>query len=357
MDLLNVHDFEKAAKLLLSQGAYGYYVSGAGDEKTLHNNRLAFDRILLKNRILANHPQHDLQVTLFGKKSSMPIFIAPSAGHQMAHQEGEVATARAAHYHKTTMILSTLSNLPLEEVRTATSSPLWFQLYIYKDRALTESLVRRIEKAGYEALVLTADAPYLGRRERDLRNDFHLPTHLTFSNALDLAIQIDSHQSFSDYFNTLIADDLSWKDVVWLRSITSLPLIIKGITHPQDAKIALSEGVDGIICSNHGGRQLDSQIATIQALPDIMAVVENNMPVLIDGGIRHGTDIFKALALGASAVLIGRPILWGLAVDGEHGVNQVLTLLKNELSQVMGLCGFDCIADVQLRGKDNLYFL
>jgi 4-hydroxymandelate oxidase len=283
----------------------------------------------------------------------MPVLIAPTAFHRMAHPDGERATARAAGQAGTIMTLSTLSNTPLEEVAAVATAPQWFQLYVYRDRAATEALVRRVEVAGFRALVLTVDAPLLGRRERDVRNRFRLPPGLTIAS-LDFAGKEDLPHPTADsglaaYFASLLDPSLTWRDVDWLRTITALPIVIKGIVHPNDARLAVEHGARGVIVSNHGGRQLDTAPATIEVLPEIADAVSGEIEVLLDGGVRRGIDVVKALALGARAVLIGRPILWGLAVDGEAGVARVLELLRDELDLAMALAGTPTVADV---GRD-----
>lgn len=350
MDAVNVFDFEKLAREKLPQMAYDYYASGAHDEITLRENHAAYDRIRLAYRVLVDVSRRDLSTRVLGARVSMPILIAPTAFHRMAHPEGEVATVRAAGAAETIMVLSTLSNTSVEEVMAAAGGPVWFQLYVYRDRGASEALVRRVEAAGCSALVLTVDAPLLGRRERDVRNRFRLPEGLSVKNMLpaglgDLPKEVlDS--GLAAYFATLIDPALTWQDVDWLRRITQLPIVIKGIVRADDALRAIEHGAAGIVVSNHGGRQLDTSPATIDALPKIADAVAGRIDVLLDGGIRRGTDAIKALALGAKAVLIGRPVLWGLTAGGVDGVHQVLDILRGELDLAMALCGTAAIEQV-----------
>ncbi len=343
MEPINIFDFETLAREKLPQMAYDYYASGAHDEITLRENHTAYDRIRLMYRVLVDVSRRDLSTIVLGQRASMPILIAPTAFHRMAHPDGEVATARAAGAAGTIMLLSTLSNSSVEEVMAAASGPIWFQLYVYKDRGATQALVERVEAAGCSALALTVDAPLLGRRERDVRNRFQLPQGLSVKNMLPAGLGelpkelLDS--GLAAYFATLLDPALTWRDIEWLRSITKLPLIIKGIVRADDAVRAVEHGADGIVVSNHGGRQLDTSPATIEVLPEIAEAVAGRIEVLIDGGVRRGTDVVKAIALGARAVLVGRPILWGLTVDGENGVRQVLEILRGELDLAMALCG------------------
>jgi 4-hydroxymandelate oxidase len=248
------------------------------------------------------------------------------------------------------MCCSTISSISLEEVAAASAGPLWFQLYVYRDREVTRDLVSRAEAAGFRALVLTVDTPHLGRRERDARNRFALPPDIIISNlepyARAQATRWDGPATFTDYIHKQLDSSLTWESVAWLRSMTRLPLVIKGILTAEDAALARDHGAAGVIVSNHGGRQLDGAIASIDALPDIVDGLSGLMPVLMDGGIRRGTDVLKALALGASAVLIGRPYLWGLAADGETGVRRVLDLLRAELELAMGLAGCPSLAAI-----------
>lgn len=353
MEPVNVFDFETLAREKLPQIAYDYYASGAYDEITLRENHAAYDRIQLLYRVLVGVDRRNLATTVFGQRVAMPILIAPTAFHCMAHPQGEIATVRAAGAAKTIMILSTLSNTAVEDVMAAASGPVWFQLYIYRDRGATEALVRRVEAAGCSALAVTVDAPFLGRRERDVRNRFQLPPGLSVKNMLpagmaDLPQQI-ADSGLAAYFAALFDQALTWKDIEWLRSITHLPVLVKGIVRPDDALRAVEHGVAGIIVSNHGGRQLDTSPATIRVLPGIAEAVAGRVDVLIDGGVRRGTDVIKAIALGAKAVLLGRPILWGLAADGERGVSQVLEILRTELDLAMALCGCRSVDDI---GRD-----
>lgn len=343
MELINTFDFEAAARERLDRMAFDYYASGAHDEITLAENHAAYDRLRLRYRVLRGTGERDLATPLLGSRLAMPILAAPTAFQRMAHPDGELATARACGAAGTAMILSTLSTTPLEQVTAAADGPVWFQLYFYRDRPTTAELVARAAEAGCEALVVTVDAPLLGTRERDVRNRFHLPEGLSLENLTaegTRGIQrTEEGSGLAAYVATLLYPDLDWDDVAWLRSITELPVLLKGIVHPEDARLAVEHGASGLVVSNHGGRQLDTAIATVEALPAVAEAVAGRVPVLVDGGIRRGTDVVKALALGADAVAVGRPILWGLAVDGEAGVSRVLGLLRDELDLALALCG------------------
>lgn len=356
--LINIKDFQREAKEKLPQMFYDYYASGANDEVTLSENSEAYGRIKLRYRIMVDVSKRDMSVSILGQKASMPILVAPTAFHGLASPEAEIATVKAASKAQTLMVLSTLSNTTLEDVGKESSVPLFFQLYVYKDRSATAALVTRAEEAGYKAIAVTADAPILGTRERDIRNDFRLPDGLSIKNMTAAQLEKmsqDSGSGLGNYFAASIDPSLSWKDVEWLKSITKLPVLVKGVVHPEDAKIALQSGADGVVVSNHGGRQLDTSPATIETLPDVAEAMDGRGTLLADGGIRRGTDVFKALALGAEAVLIGRPILWGLAVRGEEGANQVLEILRAELDKAMMLCGFRSVDEVRRKGKGILF--
>ncbi len=349
---LNLQELEALAKSRMEPTAWDYYASGADDELTLRDNRDAFARLRLYYRVLVNVSRRDLSTSVLGAPVSMPILVAPTAAHGLAHPEGEIATARAAGAAGTALILSTLSTTPVEEVALAASGPLWFQLYVYRDRAVTRAMVERVEAAGCSALVLTVDAPLLGRRERDVRNRFRFPDGMVLANLLPAGLERFPEadgSGLASYVASLLDPSLSWNDVAWLRSITKLPVLIKGIVRADDAARAISAGAAGVIVSNHGGRQLDTAPATIDALPPIVQAVDGRGDVLLDGGIRRGTDVVKALALGARAVLLGRPILWGLAAGGEEGVARALQLIRDELDLAMALCGCPTVADI---GRD-----
>ena len=344
---INLFEYELRARANLPRAAFDYYVSGAHDELTLVENRAAFDRIRLLYRVLVDVGQRDAATSVLGSRVSMPVLLAPTAFHRLAHPEGELATVRAAGRAGTIMILSSLSNTDVEDVCAAATGPVWFQLYVYRDRAATEGLVQRAEAAGCSAIVLTVDAPLLGCRERDVRNRFHLPEGLSVKNMLPAGYGEVAEQAGSGlaaYFASLIDPTLQWDDIAWLRSTTSLPIVLKGIVRADDAARAVRVGAAAIVVSNHGGRQLDGSIATIDALPAIADAVDGRIEILLDGAIRRGTDVVKALALGAKAVCVGRPVLWGLAAAGQAGVEHVLTLLRDELDLAMALCGAPAIS-------------
>ena len=348
--LINLQDMEEAARKCLPPMIFGYYASGADDEIMLRENRASYGRIALRPRVLAGVGERDLSTTVLGVSLPVPILIAPMAFQRLAHPDGELATARAASRAGWGMILSTLSTSPVEEVRGATTAPLWFQLYVFRDREMTRALVERAERAGCSALVLTVDTPVLGRRERDVRNHFHLPAHVSIAHTMPGGMQklpeLDNDSGLAAHAHRMLDSSLTWSDVAWLRSLTRLPVLLKGIVRADDARLAVENGAAGIIVSNHGGRQLDTTVAAIRALPDIADAVAGRAAILLDGGIRRGTDVIKALALGARAVLLGRPVLWGLAIDGEMGVTRVLEMLQAELDLAMALCGCRSIGDL-----------
>jgi 4-hydroxymandelate oxidase len=334
---LRIDDFEAAASERLPQMVYDYYAGGAGDELTLAENRRGFDRWLIRPRVLMGVGTPDPSTTLLGQPVPFPILLAPTAMQAMAHPGGEVATARAAASLGQVMVVSTISTMTLEDV-AATGVNGWFQLYIHRDRALTEELVLRAHRAGYGAIVLTVDAPYLGRRFRDERNRFAMPQGLELAN-LATALPKGAGSGLFAYFASELDPSLTWEDVAWVRSLSPLPLVIKGLLTTEDAELAVQAGAEGIVVSNHGGRQLDGAPASIDALPEVAETVAGRTEVYMDGGIRRGGDVLKALALGARAVMIGRPYLWGLSVAGEAGVRRVLELLRDELTLAMALAG------------------
>ena len=347
MKLLNLHEYEAAAKENLSPMAFDYYVGGSDDEVTLRDNVRAFDRYRLKNRVMRDISERDLSTTVLGQKLSMPVLVAPTAFHRMAHPEGEVATAKAAGEAGTAMMLSTLSTSSIEEVAAAATGPLWFQLYVYKDREETKNLVRRAEAAGYKAIVLTVDAQIWGVRERDVKNNFQLPDGLRIKNVIGAEDFPDTEGSgLAAYVTSLFDQTLSWQDLEWLVGITDLPVLVKGILNAEDAELAVQHGAAGIVVSNHGGRQLGAAPASVDVLSEIAEKVDGRVDIMMDGGVRRGTDVLKALALGAKAVAIGRPVLWGLAVDGQAGVERVLATLRNEIDLSLALCGATSPAEI-----------
>ena len=350
-ELVNVFDYEAAASEILPKLAYDYYRSGANDEITLHENHIAYERIKLKPRVLRDISKRDLTTTILGQTVSMPILVAPTAFHCLAHPEGEVATARAAGKAGTIMMLSTLSTSSIEDVMSEATGTVWFQLYVYKDREATLSLVQRAESAGCTAIALTVDAQVWGRRERDIRNRFRLPKGLSIKNLSPTGKeQFPKEQADSGlaaYVTWQFDQTLCWKDVEWLCAKAKVPVLLKGVLHPDDARLAIDHGAAGIIVSNHGARQLDTVPATIEVLPEIVDAVDGKLEVLIDGGIRRGTDVVKAIALGAKAVGVGRPLIWGLAVDGEQGAARILSILRKDFELAMRLCGCTTVEEIK----------
>jgi 4-hydroxymandelate oxidase len=353
--LVEIMDFEAIARERISHMAYDYYAGGANDEITLRDNRSAFDRIQLAPRMLVDVSKRDLSTTTLGMTISMPLMIAPTAFQRMAHPDGELATARAAAKQRIPMGLSTIASTSMEDVAQASREvdpdhARFYQLYVYKDRGVTRNLVQRAEAAGYKALALTVDTPTFGRRYHDVRNQFHLPPGITVANFESMNFEnldeVPGESGLVAYANSLFDPSLTWKDVEWLKSITSLPVLVKGVLRADDAQKAAASGVDGIIVSNHGGRQLDTVPATIEALPHIVEAVNGMTEIWLDGGVRRGTDILKAVALGAKVVLIGRPVLWGLAADGQAGVEHVLTILREEFDLAMMLSGCATVSDI-----------
>ena len=340
---VNVFEFESIARERMTASAYDYYAGGAEDEVTLAENVAAFRRIALRPRVLTGAGTISTATELFGMSLALPIGLAPTAFNKLGHPDGEIAAVRAAGAAGTFMCCSTISSTSLEDVSAAATGPLWFQLYVYRDREVTRDLVQRAEAAGCKALVLTVDTPRLGRRERNIRQPFNLPDGVAIRNLERYgtadAMRWSGSSSFTDYVHRLMDDGLTWESVQWLCSVSNLPVVIKGILAPADARLAYDHGAAGVIVSNHGGRQLDGAMATIDALPEIADVVDGRMPVLLDGGVRRGTDVLKAIAFGAHAVLIGRAYLWGLAADGQTGVSRVLEMLRSELELAMALAG------------------
>jgi isopentenyl diphosphate isomerase/L-lactate dehydrogenase-like FMN-dependent dehydrogenase len=341
---VRVDDFEPAARAILPQAIYDYFAGGAEDEAALAGNRAAFGRWRFRYRVLTGAADPDLSLELLGRQQAMPVQLSPAATQRMAHPDGELAAARAAAAAGVVYCLSTLSTASLEEVAgSAAEGQRWFQLYVFKDRGITSEMLDRVTAAGYQAIALTVDTPILGRRERDLRNAFGLPAGFQYENLLGPLARSGpadvGESALATYFSTQLDHALTWKDLEWLIGYTRLPVLVKGVVRADDARRCLAAGAGGIIVSNHGGRQLDYAIATLDALPGIVDAVGADIPVLLDGGVRRGTDVLKALALGARSVMIGRPYLWALAVGGEAGVRRLLDLLRQEISISMSLLG------------------
>jgi 4-hydroxymandelate oxidase len=347
--LLSVANYARAARDRLAVGVRDYFEGGALDEITLRENTAGWERLKLYYRVLASVGPREMSMSVLGQRISMPIVVAPTAFHRLACEEGEIATARAAKTAGTLFILSSLSNTAMEKVFAEAGSPRWFQLYIYKDRSITRELVQRAEAAGAEAIVLTVDAPGLGTRERDTRNSFRLPDGLAVENLAPLGkgtMPKVEGSGLAAYVRENFKSDLGFDDLDWLCGCTQLPVVVKGVCRGDDARRVAEHGARAVVVSNHGGRQLDTAPATCEVLPQVAEAVGDHCEVYVDGGIRRGSDVLKAIALGAGAVLIGRPILWGLAVDGEQGATNVLEILRRELDEAMLLCGCTRLTDV-----------
>jgi 4-hydroxymandelate oxidase len=346
---LNLHEYEAAARAVLSPMAWDYVAGGSGDEVTLRGNRAAFDRWRLLPRVLRGLREVSTATTVLSQDIALPVLIAPSGRHRLCHDEGERATACAARTAGTIYTMSTAATLTIEEVAPA-AGPWWFQLYVYRDRGFTRELVTRAAAGGASALVVTVDVPVRGRREAEERTRFAMPSGV--ATALLAAPEGTvvpggaNGNPVAAEINAVFDPALHWNDLEWLASLSPLPVLLKGILHPADAVRAIEYGIRAILVSNHGGRQLDSAVAALDALPAVVEAVAGRVEVLVDGGVRRGTDVLKALALGARAVLIGRPIHWGLAVDGEAGVRHVLELLRAELALDLMLCGVASPAEV-----------
>lgn len=357
-DIAAVADYEAYARRRLDDNAWAYLDGAAADELTRGWNRRSFDSLALLPRVMAEVAGGHCRTTLLGRELPSPILLAPIAWQKLFHPDGELATAYAASALGVGMVLSTLASSSLEEVAAAAGQggdgPRWFQLYLQPERSLNEELIRRAEAAGYEAIVFTVDAPLNGIRNREQRVGFHLPPGIEAVNlrrpldpedAEGLALRQRSlaekrkQRGPSTVFDDLMQHAPSWRDLEWLLATTRLPVVVKGVLHPDDAARAVDMGAAGIIVSNHGGRTLDTLPASLDALPAIAARLAGRVPIMLDGGIRRGTDIFKAIALGASAVLIGRAYIHALATAGPLGIAHVLRLLQDELEATMALCG------------------
>jgi 4-hydroxymandelate oxidase len=341
-----IEDFEEVARQRLDAMTYAYVAGGAGDEISLRRNRAAFDALLLKPRVLRDVSRIDTTVELFGRTLLSPILLAPAAYHRLLHPDGELATARGAGAAGVPLVVSSLSNATVEEIAAVATAPLWFQLYVQTDRAFTRDLVQRAEAAGCQAICITVDTPVLGSRRREIRAGFRLPEGLDRANLRGREGATAAHFDESGVYSAVLDAAMTWEAIDWVRGFAKVPILLKGILAPEDARLAVEHGVDGIVVSNHGARNLDTTPATIEALPHVAAAVGGRLPVLLDGGVRRGTDVVKALALGARAVLVGRPYLWALAAAGPQGVEKVVEMLRTELLAAMALCGLPSLAAI-----------
>lgn len=338
-DIVSLDEFEALARSAMSHMAYEYVASGAADEHTLRWNRERYDHLRLRPRVLVDVGVLDTAVSLFGKRLPHPLLLAPAAYQRAMHAEGELASVRGAGATQTPFVVSTATTTPVAELAAAATAPLWFQLYVQSDRAFTRDLVQLVEEAGCEALCVTVDTPTLGARDRMTRARFELPPGVATPHLYDVSSQRRG----------ILTPDrvtVTWTDIEWLRSITRVPVLLKGILDGGDAERAITSGAHGIVVSNHGARNLDTVPSTIEALPAVVERVAGRVPVLMDGGIRRGTDVLKALALGATAVMIGRPYCYGLAVGGAAGVQRVVEILLDELQLAMKLTGRPTIASI-----------
>ena len=345
-DPINLYDYEERAKLTLAHNDWDTIDAGAMDMFTTRRNRTAFEDLTLRPRFLRDITDRDISTTVMGEKISMPVMLAPAGSHMRAHPEGEVATARGAGMSDTLMMLSTSSNCSLEEVSEAATGPLWFQLY-HRGYDLTEMLVHRAEEAGFKAIVLTVDTPVPSPKERDLRNNTTRGHELGNFRGTGRASNEISGTDETPSWDVSQTAPLTWQELAWLRGLTQLPLILKGIRTAEDAHVAVESGVNGIQVSTHGGRQLDMTMGAIEMLPEIVDAANGHAEIYLDSGVRRGSDVIKALALGARAVAIGRPLFWGLAVDGANGVHGVLELMREEVDRALAYCGQTSVQDLE----------
>jgi 4-hydroxymandelate oxidase len=348
---------EAQARELIAPDAFDYFSAGAEDGATLRDNLAAWRRIRLLPHVLRDVSSVDTSTEILGSPMSLPILIAPMAAQRLAHADGEAAMARAAAETGTVMVVSTMATVRLEDVAEAGGEGRrWFQLYVHRERGITVDLLERARASGYEAIVLTVDVPVLSRRRKDEINRFELPEGVIMEN-VEASMASLHGSGLAEYSNVAFEPALTPDDIGWVRSISKLPVVVKGILRADDAVLAVDAGADAVVVSNHGGRQLDGAIASADALPAVADAIDGRVPVLVDGGIRGGYDVVKAIALGANAVLIGRPFLWGLALDGSAGAVAVMEELEGELKRSMALCGArsipelgrDLIADAWLR--------
>jgi len=352
-----IDDFESLAMQYMSPAAYEYVAGGAGADQTVIRNRTAFNRVSILPRVLQDVSRIDTRLVLFNNLLPFPILLAPTGYHKLVHAVGEMATVEGANESGALLVAAAFSTVSYQQMRSRSSQSMWFQLYVQKDRGFTRALVERVLAAGCEAICVTVDVPVNGPRDRELRAGFKLPVGMERANLSSLgpAIATGSHRPQGrNIYSATHAADVTWDDIDWLRSIIPKPLLVKGVMHPDDAAIAYNTGCDGIMLSNHGGRSLDTLVSTIEALPRMVERLQDRIPVILDGGIRRGIDVFKALALGAKAVMIGRPYMYGLAIGGSDGVSRVIEILRTELEMTMALAGCSTLAEVKKDRLDSL---
>jgi 4-hydroxymandelate oxidase len=343
----DVMQFEPLARPRLSQMAYDYVRSGGADEISMRENRAGFGRLKLSPSVLVDVSKIDTRVNLFGGEFESPILLAPVAYHRLYHPDGEIGTARGASAAGAGFVISTFTTTSTDEIARNTQRPIWFQLYVQRDREFTKDMVQRAVASGCKAVCLTVDTPVLGNRYGQL--SFGLPKELecVHMRGLTLGGEIAGHKTQrASIYDMLFDPSFNWNDLEWLRSVAGVPVILKGVLSAEDGKRAVERGADGVIVSNHGGRNLDTVPATIDALPRVVEAVAGRIPVMLDSGIRRGTDVLTALALGAKAVFIGRPYIYGLAAGGAKGVERVITILRDELERAMALTGRRSIAEI-----------
>jgi 4-hydroxymandelate oxidase len=348
----DVTKFEPLARKRLSQMAYDYVRSGGADEISMRENRAGFGRLKLSPSVLVDVSQIDTRINLFGGEFESPILLAPVAYHRLYHAEGEIGTARGASAAGAGFVISTFTTTAIDEIARNTQRPIWFQLYVQRDRAFTKDMVQRAVASGCKAVCLTVDTPVLGNRYGQL--SFGLPSHLECVQLRGLTLSgpvvgqtTQGHKTQrASIYDTLFDPSFNWNDLEWLRSVAGVPVILKGVLSAEDGRLAVSCGADGVIVSNHGGRNLDTVPATIDALPRVVEAVAGKIPVMLDSGIRRGTDVLMALALGAKAVFVGRPYIYGLALGGAKGVERVISILRDELERAMALTGKRSIAEI-----------
>jgi 4-hydroxymandelate oxidase len=350
-------DFESLAMQYMSAAAYEYVAGGAGADQTVIRNRIAFNKIAILPRVLIDVSRIDTHVRLFGRRHDFPILLAPTGYHKLVHPVGEMATVEGANESGATLVAAAFSTVTYEQMMSRSRQPLWFQLYVQKDRGFTKEMVRRVLAAGCEAICVSIDVPVNGPRDRELRAGFQLPIGMERANLSLLGPELaaGAHRPIGrNIYSATHAADVTWDDIEWLRSFIAKPLMVKGVMHPEDAALAYNVGCDGVMLSNHGGRSLDTLASTIEALPRMAERLQGRIPIILDGGVRRGIDIFKALALGARAVMVGRPYLYGLAVGGLDGVSRVVEILRTELEMTMGLAGCRTLAEVKKERLDSL---